>query len=108
MVTISVQQDGGKTLLDSAGNPAGTGLSAFELRRNGEILSPVEASLSKGQVKLKYVGLNAQPGDQLAWRYMYGERPDITNVIYDDTSPQGDARGCPMQPSRGWQGVSVE
>lgn len=108
VVTISVQQDGGKTLVDSGGNPVGTGLSAFELRRNGETLSPVEASLSKGQVKLKYVGLNAQPGDQLAWRYMYGERPDITNVIYDDTSPQGDARGCPMQPSHGWQGISVE
>lgn len=107
-IVIDVRQDGGKTLVDRVGNPAGTGLSAFEILRNGQVLSPTAASLDRGRVKLQFTGLNAQPNDLLRWRYMYGERPDIANVVYDDTSPRGDPQGCPMQPSRGWEAVTVK
>jgi hypothetical protein len=106
-IVITVQQDGGKTLLDSFANPAGTGLSSFQLQKNGKVLDHVEAYLDHGRVRLKSPGLDAQPDDKLSWRYMYGERPDIGNVVYDDTSPQGDSLGCPMQPSRNWQEISV-
>lgn len=106
-IVIDVQHDGGKTLLDSSGSPAGRGLSGFYLQKNGKTLTPAEARLDKGYVRLSYPGLDAQPADGLAWRYMYGERPDITNVVYDDTAPQGDSKGCPMQPSRDWEAIAV-
>jgi hypothetical protein len=107
-IVIDVAHDGGRRLLDSLGRPDGTGLSAFDIMVNGRLLAPTAAYLDGGKVRLGYRSLEAKRGDTILWRYMYGERPDSSNVVYDDTSPQGDPRGCPMQPSRGWEPVSVD
>lgn len=107
-IVIEVVHDGGRTLLDRSGNSDGTGLSAFDILKNGQPLAPTTARLDSGKVRLGYTGLAARRGDVVSWRYMHGERPDIANVVYDETSPRGDPRGCPMQPSRGWEPVSVD
>lgn len=106
-ITVNVGHDGGTTLIDIFGNPAGSGLTGYDVMINDTVLPPDDARLDTGKVKALCSGFSASGSDAIYIRKDYGRRPDLTKPTLDDTAVAGSARGCPLQYSRGWVPVTV-
>lgn len=96
----SITQDAGTLLKDSAGGTSGAGLTAWRAFDNGVGLTISSTAFNGNQVVLN---VSAAPSDAgpITDDYLYGATPTVTNLVYDNTSPQGDTIGLPLAPSDG-------
>lgn len=105
-IVVNVQQAGGTLLWDASNNPAGTGLTGFDVEVD-TVVRTVTAAVITTATKITLTFSGAPTVAAAKVRYQYGGLPVITNPVYDNAPPQGDARGCPLQPTRGQVTVAV-
>jgi hypothetical protein len=104
VVKVAVTPGAGTRLQDSSGNTAGTGLGGWVVSVNG---SPVSISstaiVEPAEVDLTLASVPAN-GSTVTLNYLAGINPinnDTQNIVYDNTSPQGDTLGLPLLPTVG-------
>lgn len=107
VVVLSVSQVGGSSLLEIDGTSDGGSLTGFEVSNDNfaTTLTISSTAFSAGSIQLT---LSAVPTGTVKVRYQYGETPNITNPVYDNTAPGGDSIGLPLQPSIGSLTVTGE
>lgn len=98
-ITVSVaHESGGTSLKELDGSTDGGSLTGFALTDGSGSLA-ISSTAFSGNTILLNLGRAVVGGVTLT--YQYGEKPDITNPVYDNTSPQGDTVGLPLRPTIG-------
>jgi hypothetical protein len=101
-IRLKVTHDGGSSLEELDGSTDGGSLTGFQVSDDGfaTTLTISSTAFAAGEIVLN---LSAPPADvdTIEVRYQYGENPTITNPVYDNTTPQGDSVGLPLQPTVG-------
>lgn len=101
-IEITVTHDGGTAIEELDGTTDGGSLTGWEVSDDdfSTTLTISSTAFVAGKIVLT---LSAAPADvdTIKVRYQYGENPTITNPVYDDTTPQSDTIGLPLQPTIG-------
>jgi len=97
-VIVSIVHDsGGTALKELDGSTDGGSVTGFALTDASGNL-PISATAFSGNTVVLTLGRAAAGAVSLT--YQYGEKPDITNPVFDNTTPQGDTVGLPLQPTK--------
>lgn len=95
-ITVYIaHESGGTSLKELDGSTDGGSLTGFALTDGSGSLA-ISSTAFSGNTILLNLGRAVVGGVTLT--YQYGEKPDITNPVFDNTSPQGDTVGLPLQP----------
>ncbi len=100
VVVVNVSQAGGSSLREIDGSTDGGSLTGFEVS-NDNFSTTLTVSSTAFSGNTVQITLSAVPTGTVKVRYQYGETPSITNPVYDNTTPQSDTIGLPLQPSIG-------
>lgn len=100
IVVVSVAQSTGSGLTEADGSTDGGSVTGFEVSNDdfATALTVSSTAFSGNTVRLT---LSAVPTGTVKVRYQYGKTPTVTNAVYDNTTPQSDSIGLPLQPSFG-------
>lgn len=99
-VLLTVDHRGGSSLAETDGTTDGGSLTGFQVSvddfSNNLTISST-AYVSATVIRLR---LSAAPAGAatVKVRYLYGREPTITNLTYDNTTPQSDTIGLPLRP----------
>lgn len=109
VMRLTVTHDSGTALEETDGSTDGGSLTGFAVSDDdfATTLTISSTALVGNEVRLT---LSAAPDDVDAIKvhYQYGEDPTTTNAVYDDTVPQSDSIGLPLQPTSAAISVTLE
>jgi len=107
-IRVNVSHNGGSSLTELDGTTDGGSVTGFQVSDDdfSTTLTISSTAFSGNRVVLT---LSAAPADEdtIKVRYQYGVNPSITNPVYDNTAPQSDTVGLPLQPTNGSVTVGV-
>ena len=96
VIVTLVHDSGGTGLKELDGSTDGGSVTGFALTDASGNL-PISSTSFGGNTVVLTLGRAAVGSVSLT--YQYGETPNITNPVFDNTSPQGDTVGLPLQPT---------
>lgn len=99
---VAITQSAGTDLKELDGTTDGGSLTGFQVS-DDDFSTTLTVSTTHFVHNAVILELSAAPddADTIKVRYQYGENPTITNPVYDNTTPQSDSIGLPLQPTTG-------
>ncbi|MDE2232584.1 MAG: hypothetical protein KGJ90_00430 [Patescibacteria group bacterium] len=93
-VTVNILQTGGTALESTSG--AGVGLTGWGFTDNGTPISISATSFTQPSTITLTLASAATTTDTLQLSYMDAYDPNVSNFVYDNTTPGGDTLGAPL------------
>lgn len=100
VVVVSVAQSGGTGLTEADGSTDGGSVTGFEVS-NDDFATTLTVSSTAFSGNTVQLTLSGVPSGTVKVRYQYGKNPTVSNAVYDNTAPQSDSIGLPLQPTIG-------